>query len=359
MTWGIFKHDSIAEAVAKVQSEALKGDQHKLDKNKNGKLDKEDFKKLRKEENEESVSEGWDDMLKYVKDKNGPQPNGGSGKKQGTRYGGGKQKEDEAEKRKEKNESVEQIDELSKTTLNNYVDAAKQDNKDHADSRRSGDADEAKWAKDRMVKRSTGMGAAKQRLNKEEVELDELIAEVLSADQDAGKWISDFVKSDNPKFAGKSPEKRKQMALAAYYAAQKKESTNYDEFIELDEEVQKDIVKMGAKEIKHANVKDKLNDQEVMEPHSKGEADFLDQHSIEVTDDPARDGHKTGADKLSHASEPRGKGAGKYDGKNKTGVKESASEEGSSEEIIDEACGSSKAKGKKTYSSFKKEMNKG
>lgn len=71
-------------------------------------------------------------------------------------------------------EETEQLDELSKTTLNNYVDAAKQDNKDHADSRRSGDAEEAKWAKDRFVKRNTGMGAAKQRLNKEEVVEEEL-----------------------------------------------------------------------------------------------------------------------------------------------------------------------------------------
>ena len=48
--------------------------------------------------------------------------------------------------------------------------------------------------------------------------------EVLSKDADAGTWIDDFVKSDNPKFAGKSAEKRKQMALAAYYTKQKNES---------------------------------------------------------------------------------------------------------------------------------------
>jgi len=36
--------------------------------------------------------EGWDDMMKAVKDRAGPQPSGDSGVKQGTRYGGGKQK---------------------------------------------------------------------------------------------------------------------------------------------------------------------------------------------------------------------------------------------------------------------------
>ena len=54
-------------------------------------------------------------------------------------------------------------------------------------------------------------------------ELDIELAEVLSKDATAGDFIHDFVNSDNPKFAGKSKEKRKQMALAAYYAKQKDE----------------------------------------------------------------------------------------------------------------------------------------
>ena len=188
-------------------------------------------------------------------------------------------------------------------------------------------------------------------------ELDRLISEVLSADQDAGKWIHDFVKSENPKFAGKSKEKRKQMALAAYYAAQKKESTEYESFIELDEEA--DLVKMGAKEIKHANVKDKQDDQDTMEPRAQGERDFLDQLSVQITDDPARDGSKTGADKLSAASKPAGKGPGSYDAKEKLGkqgVKEASgettgSEEASSEEITDRTV-------KKTFAKFKAEASK-
>lgn len=54
-------------------------------------------------------------------------------------------------------------------------------------------------------------------------ELDEMINEVLSKDATAGDWIHDFVHSDNPKFKGKSKEKRKKMALAAYYAHQREE----------------------------------------------------------------------------------------------------------------------------------------
>jgi hypothetical protein len=39
---------SVAEAVKAVVDEALKGDQHNIDKNKNGKVDAHDFKLLRK-----------------------------------------------------------------------------------------------------------------------------------------------------------------------------------------------------------------------------------------------------------------------------------------------------------------------
>lgn len=238
MTWGIFKADSVSEAYKKMKAEELKGKQHKLDVNKNGKIDGEDLSKLRKEE---TVEEGWDDMLKHVKDKSGPQPNGGSGKKQGTRYGGGKQKEDESEKRKEKNESVE----------------------------------------------------------------------------DAKESI-------------------------------------------LDEEA--DLVKTGSKEIKHANVKDKQDDQDDFGPRAQGEKDFLDKLSVQVTDDPARDGHKTGADRIKPATKPVAKGAGSYDGdsklssKDKASFKESASEDDIVEENVDEACSSSK--GKKTYTSFKAKIDK-
>jgi hypothetical protein len=48
------------------------------------------------------------------------------------------------------------------------------------------------------------------------------IKEVLAKDADMGDYIDDFAKSDAPQFKGKSKEKRKEMAIAAYYA--KKES---------------------------------------------------------------------------------------------------------------------------------------
>jgi hypothetical protein len=52
--------------------------------------------------------------------------------------------------------------------------------------------------------------------------------EVLSKNAKAYDWIHDFVHSDNPKFDGKSKAQRMQMALAAYYASQKRSRTNED-----------------------------------------------------------------------------------------------------------------------------------
>ena len=44
-----------------------------------------------------------------------------------------------------------------------------------------------------------------------------IVDEKLSCDDGAGEWIKDFQKSKDPKFKGKSKEKRKDMALGAYY----------------------------------------------------------------------------------------------------------------------------------------------
>ena len=70
------------------------------------------------------------------------------------------------------------------------------------------------------------------------------LAEVLSKDDDAGEWISDFVKSDDPKFAGKSAAKRKEMALAAYYAKQNEE-VDLEEAHKINDKVE--IIKGSSK----------------------------------------------------------------------------------------------------------------
>jgi hypothetical protein len=90
---------SVSNAYTKMKAEELSAKQKKhIDKNNNNKIDSHDFKLLRKEEDE--VEEGWDDMMKAVKAKSGPQPSGGSGVKKGTRYGGSNQKDEPEVKEK-------------------------------------------------------------------------------------------------------------------------------------------------------------------------------------------------------------------------------------------------------------------
>lgn len=60
---------------------------------------------------------------------------------------------------------------------------------------------------------------------------EEQLMEVLKKSDPAGKWISDFVHSDNPKFKGKTKKERMQMALGAYYAAQRNEEAELDAYM--------------------------------------------------------------------------------------------------------------------------------
>lgn len=71
---------------------------------------------------------------------------------------------------------------------------------------------------EKPVQAGTLAALKRREMRKEEVEY---IEEKLSAGDPASKWISDFVASDNPKFAGKTKKERINMALGAYYAAKK------------------------------------------------------------------------------------------------------------------------------------------
>ena len=62
-----------------------------------------------------------------------------------------------------------------------------------------------------------------------DAQVDKIIYEVLGKDADAGDYIHDFIHSKNPKFAGKSKEMRKKMALGAYYGKHNEEVEQIDE----------------------------------------------------------------------------------------------------------------------------------
>ena len=108
------------EAQAKAKMEELKGNQRVLDKNKNNKLDSQDFKILRGEKKvneDEQVDESSPFDWKKPRE---PEVKGGSGVKAGRAYGGAAQKskpeqETDDDKKKTKNEEVEQVSEMDKS----------------------------------------------------------------------------------------------------------------------------------------------------------------------------------------------------------------------------------------------------
>jgi hypothetical protein len=206
---------SVAEAVKSVVGEALKGDQHKIDKNKNGKVDAHDFKLLRKEEAKKPASPfDWKNTPRQTAEKG--EKTGHDAKKisTGTVYTKKYTKEEasqeefnkEIKKAQDKstgkikadvakpavqavqNEQVEQLDELKKSTLASYVKKASHDvahkgamTRQHAndseaarkdsrynDARKSMEKADKTFAK--SWKRREGMGKAVDRLAKEEVE---------------------------------------------------------------------------------------------------------------------------------------------------------------------------------------------
>ena len=184
------------------------------------------------ESKEEFLSEGWDEMLKSVKDKNKPQPSGGAGKKQGSRYGGSKQKEEPAEK--EVKEELKGNQHKIDKNKNNKIDA--QDFKMLRKEELKGDQHKIDANKNnkidahdfqllrgkKKVKEDTFAGKLLNSLVESE-EIQKEINEVMKKDATAGDWIHDFVHSKNPKFAGKSTKERQKMALGAYYAKQNEE----------------------------------------------------------------------------------------------------------------------------------------
>jgi len=198
------------------------------------------------------------------------EPKGGSGVKQGSRYGGSKQKE-KPEQEEPKEKMKEEIEDtlhpagaallkhikpqhhnlykphLTKDTFNgsykdrtDVLNAAKsaghlKEEIDPSDrtkdtltgrvkTKQKDDVGPGSDSKSTKVKYHPGPMTLKGMKEKyEESILDELISEVLSKDADAGDYIHDFVHSNNPKFAGKSKAERKKMALGAYYAKKNEE----------------------------------------------------------------------------------------------------------------------------------------
>jgi len=122
------KNDALADAVKEIlQQEALKGNQHLIDKNKNNEVDAHDFKILRgekkavKKEEVETVEEGLKDIAK----KAFKALTGGSDEDQLKALQKRTGVPQTGKKPTPQKEEVEQIVELSKSTLSSYMDKKK------------------------------------------------------------------------------------------------------------------------------------------------------------------------------------------------------------------------------------------
>jgi hypothetical protein len=160
-----------------------------------------------------------------------PEPNGGSGVKKGSRYGGSKQKEKpEQEEPKEKmKEAIEDTLHPAGAALLKHIKPQHHNlykphlAKDTFNGSYKDRTDVLNAAKSAGHLKEQVLTLKVMKENYEEPILDELINEVLSKDASAYDYIHDFVHSDNPKFAGKSKAERKKQALAAYYAKKNEE----------------------------------------------------------------------------------------------------------------------------------------
>lgn len=187
-------------------AEALKGKQHKLDADKDGKIEGEDLAKLRAMKKEETeLDEKMDltkasmgDVIKDFKKSDAPQFAGKSVEKRREMAIAAKLSADRGVK-----EEVEQIDELSKTTLGSYVKKASTNARinsmiskdfDHkAMTSRKPSTRDAYYGlsskfKTKSWKRSDNVAKAVDRLTKEEVEqIDEISAMAHAKYRDAAR----------------------------------------------------------------------------------------------------------------------------------------------------------------------------
>lgn len=187
-----------ASCSGNMKKEELVGNQHKLDKNKNGKLDAHDFKLLRKEEAEELDEGKMKELAMDLKDmshdefhkqyghpkhhydptnfKKPVEPGKGMDRAKALAQRGMQSLSKEEVERIE--EKLAQIDELSKDTLGNYIKRSANQAIIKSLANPKDDSDDMKT----IAKREKGINLATSKLAKEEVEqIDELSKKTLGS----------------------------------------------------------------------------------------------------------------------------------------------------------------------------------
>jgi len=213
------KDHNVWERKFKKVNEELKGNQHKIDANKNGKVDAHDFKLLRgkkkkvaeeAEELEELDHKLGGTLSRYInKTKDNPKREEGRNLALKKRWGDAKYGTPEPKVKAAVREEAEQIDEISAEKKDAY--AQKAGKQLPGLFNKSGEsADDARKYYNRK-------NTVRKIANEEAEELDEK----LTAKTPMGTYIKDFKKSDAPQFKGKSPAKRRVMAIAAKLSAER------------------------------------------------------------------------------------------------------------------------------------------
>lgn len=184
---------NILEADYKVKKEELKGNQHKIDMNKNNKIDAHDFKLLRSKRTQKEEVEGVEEAYQKNTNTHDDLATRGISRISMNKTPAGKKKEFDRGTELLKHqmrttkatggvsgpkgklpEEVEQIDELNKDTLYSYnkkagADVEKKD-KSLGQLIRKGDSVGANKTARQLNNRLAGQERAEKRLNKEEVE---------------------------------------------------------------------------------------------------------------------------------------------------------------------------------------------
>ena len=80
----------------------------------------------------------------------------------------------------------------------------------------------------------------------------------LGKNADAGDYVKDFAKSDAPQFKGKSKEKRRKMAIAAYLDSKDKKESKMKSFDDLRAELQEVNVDRVKRRIDQEKKRDEL-----------------------------------------------------------------------------------------------------
>jgi len=234
--------------------EELKGNQHKIDANKNGKVDAHDFKLLRKKkkvaEEVEELEELSTPTLQSYRKKARAQGNAIVDK---MKMGGGDWSK-QLVKRGEslKTEEVEDLEELSKNTLHSYIEKSAQDVHNQAYRAGKKEGGEGKYDSGKILKsltRQVGIsqatrklaGKAKVNVKEEAEELDELSNDTLRSYRMKAKSIADH--------GGKQRTQGRELAGRKSYGGRmagiEKAKVMAKEEAELEEKLNMDKASMG------------------------------------------------------------------------------------------------------------------